>query len=159
MFYFDYFCFYLFQPVRLLRLNLFSLFFKGITKNNINGLQKLQNKAARQVIMTTFHYYFRNCTGYLSQTELTSHFVYKCLAHQSPSDYLTFYIHVPLRSLRSSSENLLAEHHTVSRAGAHAFFAAAPNVWNTLPTNLRHAITLGRFKKLLTCKTHLYRNT
>ena len=38
------------------------------------------------------------------------------------------------------------------------FSAAAPNVWNSLPSTLRHATTLGQFNKLLK-KTHLYRNT
>ena len=47
------------------------------------------------------------------------------------SDMLQPY--VPPHSIRSSSENLLAEQRIVSRAGSRAISADAPNLWNSIP--------------------------
>ena len=40
------------------------------------------------------------------------------------------------------------------RAGDHSFIVAAPRLWNELPVQLREAVSVPVFKRLL--KTHLY---
>ena len=149
----------------LSRLDYCNSLLKGTTKKNINRLQKVQNKAARLIFKTGRHDNISPLFQKLHWLPISNRIdfklclhVFKSLAHQSPSyisDMLQPY--VPPRSLRSSSENLLAVHRTVSRAGSRAFSASAPNLWNSLPSHLRHATSHKQFKKLL--KTHLYRNT
>ena len=54
----------------------------------------------------------------------------------------------------SYDKTLLHISKTKSRAGDHAFQAAAPWLWKSLPRNNREANTLERLKNML--KTHLF---
>ena len=82
---------------------------------------------------------------------------YKALNGLAPT-YITDLIrcHIPARTLRSSSLNLL----TVPRVrtetyGEKSFFCAAPRLWNTLPDSVKKSSTIDEFKAKL--KTYLFR--
>ncbi|KAF7657954.1 hypothetical protein LDENG_00020060 [Lucifuga dentata] len=60
------------------------------------------------------------------------------------------------RSLRSSGSNLLTiANSNLKTKGDQAFAVRAPNLWNDLPEDLRHAKSVSAFKSQL--KTHFYR--
>ena len=69
------------------------------------------------------------------------------------SDFLSQYIQ-NRPNLRSEDKFLLTEPRTKLIAGEKAFYAAAPRLWNSLPTSLRQCSTTDKFKKAL--KFHLF---
>ncbi len=81
--------------------------------------------------------------------------VFKCLHGTAPiylSNLLNKY--TPVRSLRTSNRNLLVVPKTRIKIGESAFSYFGPNLWNSLPDNLRAIDSLCTFKKYL--KTHLF---
>ena len=83
--------------------------------------------------------------------------VFKCLTGEAPA-YLRSMIQfkrIGRPGLRSESEMLLEvprfRHQTL---GGRSFSAAAPRLWNQLPTSLHHADSIETFKSLL--KAHLF---
>ena len=79
---------------------------------------------------------------------------YKYLNDSAPS-YLTELItpYQPNRTLRSSSDtSILTKTKTRLSSSKKGFYAAAPNLWNNLPCEIRHSISLIEFKTSL--KTH-----
>ena len=82
---------------------------------------------------------------------------YKALNGIAPT-YITDLLrrHIPARTLRSSSQNLL----TVPRVrtetyGEKSFSCAAPRLWNNLPDSIKQSPTIDEFKAKL--KTYLFR--
>ena len=80
--------------------------------------------------------------------------------HGLAPDYLDELISVKASSryqLRSSDQLLLSKpkFKSLKTLGDRAFISAAPNLWNSLPNDIRSAKTVGHFKKLL--KTHLFK--
>ena len=76
---------------------------------------------------------------------------YKALHGEAPG-YLSYLIAAPrsIRSLRSTTHNVLASPRTRLKAyGDLAFSAAAPAVWNSLPPELRAATSCSSFKAQL----------
>ena len=83
--------------------------------------------------------------------------VYKAI-NTGPS-YLqsTFVRYAPVRSLRSSTANLLKiPEFRKCRTGGRSFSVQAANLWNTLPLAIKNAPTLLYFQKLL--KPYLFPN-
>lgn len=82
---------------------------------------------------------------------------FRCLKGTSPkylADLLRPY--EPSRDLRSQDQRLLRQPRTNTRSyGDRAFAAAAPPLWNNLPSAIRICDTFPAFKSLL--KTHLFR--
>ena len=72
------------------------------------------------------------------------------------SDLLSVY--TPKRNLRSSSDNriLCIPKLRTNTFGHRSFSFAAPTIWNFLPSELRHADSIQKFK--LALKTHLFCN-
>ena len=68
------------------------------------------------------------------------------------SDQLVDY--VPNRSLRSASQQLLLAKPTRTVLAQRSFTSAAPNVWNSLPEDLRQCCDLETFRRRL--KTYLF---
>ena len=68
------------------------------------------------------------------------------------SSLLSYYR--PSRSLRSSNLGLLTKPTSRTAFGARRFASAAPDVWNSLPQNVRSAESIASFKSRL--KTHLF---
>ena len=58
------------------------------------------------------------------------------------------YRHIPARSLRSASSNLLIEpSFRLKTIGSRAFHCVAPRLWNNLPPRMRQIDSLLSFKK------------
>ena len=84
-------------------------------------------------------------------------YVYKALHGLAP-EYLTGMLqpYVTARALRSTHQGLLLEPRVRRQHyGGRAFAAAAPRLWNSLPTSVRAAETLDIFKSRL--KAYLFR--
>jgi len=62
--------------------------------------------------------------------------------------------HIPCRSLRSASANLLSVTRCNLSSGTRGFRTAAPTIWNSLPANVRYCVTLSTFLRHL--KSHLF---
>ena len=65
--------------------------------------------------------------------------------------------HNPCRALRSASANILSVTRSNLSFGPRAFRAAAPTVWNSLPSHVRSCTTLTTFRKHL--KSHLFQSS
>ena len=81
----------------------------------------------------------------------------RCQKRHLSLSYMSDLIHKhnPVRTLRSSSQHLLAVHpvnmHTY---GDRSIVASAPTLWNSLPLTIRNTSSLDDFKSAL--KTHLF---
>jgi hypothetical protein len=133
----------------------------GAPKCVINKLQKLQNCAARVICGAGK---FDHVTPLLKELHwlpvsyrisfkiaLLTH---KCLNGQAPP-YLQdlIQIYTPCRSLRSSSHLKLVTPRCRTQIGTRAFTAAAPQIWNDIPDNIR-SMDLCNFKRHL--KAHYF---
>ena len=89
-------------------------------------------------------------------------YVYKCIMNVTPSylcDLITLFsdtltIENRPRLHSSSDATKLLVPRSRKRAGDHSFVVAAPRLWNELPIQLKEAVSVPVFKRLL--KTHLY---
>ena len=131
--------------------------------NDILRLQRLQNRAARLVfcvgrrveadgLLTSLHWLPIE-KRILFKTLV---YVYKALNNLAPA-YITelFNLYVPARPLRSSMDmTRLVIPRTNLSIGDRRFDTSASKAWNSLPTTIRSAPSLDRFKSLL--KTHLF---
>ena len=93
----------------------------------------VKQRITYKVAILTFHALHGNSPAYL--TELVS-------------------LNKLTRNLRSSSQHLLTIPRIDSAAGRRSFSFAAPQVWNSLPLQLRLSTSLTSFRSLL--KTHLF---
>jgi hypothetical protein len=83
--------------------------------------------------------------------------VYKALYHQSAPAYMkeSLSLYKPSRNLRSASTPMLLHIPRTNKTfGSQAFSAAAPKLWNELPSSLRLSASLDTFK--LHLKTFLF---
>ena len=82
--------------------------------------------------------------------------VFKCLNGLNPeylAELLTKYS--PPRTLRSSDQQLLIKSNTRLKIGERAFHVYGPKLWNNLPSDIRSAMSITAFKRLL--KTWYFR--
>ena len=146
------------------RLDYANALLYGITHALTSRLQKLQNTAARVITRTRKREHITPVlkslhwlpVQYRPQFKVLT-FTYKALAGTAPS-YLCDLVELrqPSRSLRSSSQSLLAVPHTrTAQYGDRCFRAAAATLWNQLPEDIKEARTLSIFCKRL--KTYLFR--
>ena len=137
----------------------------GMTKKNVNELQKVQNAAAR------FVFGQRRWRG-TTELRKTLHFlpvdkriqfkicvqVYKCLNGLAP-EYLSSLLlkrRKKAMGLRADNDELLLETpRTKYRITERAFRVSGPRLWNKLPKDLRGVDNLQEFKRSL--KTHLFK--
>ena len=137
----------------------------GITKRNLDRLQKVQNASAR------FIYGQRRWRG-TTKLRKQLHFlpiaeriefkvcvlVFQCINGLAP-DYLSDLLkkrEKKVHSLRKDDDNLLLETaHSKYKSSEGAFHITGPKLWNQLPRALRETTSLTCFKKDL--KTHLFR--
>jgi hypothetical protein len=136
----------------------------GLPAVEIDKLQRVQNAAARLVvggkkydhvtpILKQLHWLPIRARIYFKILLIT----YKALNNQAP-DYITELLDIyrPKRTLRSTSQNLLAVPQTNTKTyGERTFQVSAPKLWNSLPDYIRLSSSLGIFKGLV--KTHLFR--
>ena len=141
-----------------------SLLF-GITKYQLDKLQRLQNSAARLIMDTprftsispVLHELHWLKVEYRIQYKILM-LVYRGINNLAPA-YITDFLQPVFcshYSLRSNDSNELEPLKTrCTTLGDRSFAAAGPELWNDLPQFIRNATSLNTFKKLL--KTHLFR--
>ncbi len=132
----------------------------GIPEKQFHRLQLIQNSAARIVINSRS---FDHISPNLFQLHwLPFHYrvhfkivllTYKALHNLAPH-YLSDLLHLytPLRSLRSSSADLLSvPKFKMSSFGGRAFSCAATKFWNSLLLHIRQLDSISHFKEKLIC--------
>ena len=140
-----------------------SLFY-GMSKHNIDKLQRLQNNLARIVCCAPARASAAPLLKRLHWLPIEQRIEYKiaCMSfnvlHSHIPNYLNDLIvpYVPPRNLRSSTSNLLSVPNSshLSAAANRSFSFAAPIVWNSLSANTRSATSIDNFKRCL--KTELF---
>ena len=139
--------------------------FYNMSEENFQKLQVVQNHCARLVKKAPKR---SSATSLLKELHWlpikfrvsykVAIFVFKCLNDDSFPSYLKDLISVytPSRTLRSSDKFLLVKP-TVKLAtfGEKSFYFSAPDVWNSLPFDLRSCTLFSTFKKKL--KTFFFR--
>ena len=136
----------------------------GIPDSVIQPLQKIQNFAARLVLLAPRHHHSTPLLEKLHWLPISKRIKYKvacmCLSAISgsgpayPSELL--FVYTPSRTLRSSSDTRMLEIQQYKRKthGFRTFSCFGPHIWNSLPHDLRHCSTLSSFKAKL--KTFLF---
>ena len=149
----------------LSRLDYCNSLLYGISKQQLNRLQRIQNHAARLVLRKSKHNDSFSLLKQLHWLPVEARInykiavtVYQCLNNQNFPQYLTDILvpYTPSRSLRSSNTNRLYTPRVhLKTYGERAFSYSGPVIWNSLPENLKQAKTIDCFKKHL--KTHLFK--
>ena len=146
------------------RLDYGNILLNGINKTTLNRLQKVQNTAARLITRTRKHEHITPILADLHWLPVQYRPQYKILTYVycALNDIGPAYIrelvnlHVPNRSLRSSSTKLLTVPKVRTKTyGERQFDWVAASLWNNLPNSLRQCKSLECFKIQL--KTHFYR--
>ena len=131
----------------------------------LERFQKVQNSAARQIFQCRKQNHISPLLMSLHWLPINAHIEYKLsvICHSfflglSPiylCDLLSVF--TPKRNLRSSSDNgiLCIPKLRTKTFGHRSFSFAAPTIWNSLPSELRHTDSIQKFK--LALKTHLFR--
>ena len=144
------------------RLDYCNALLYGMTQNNFNSLQRVQNSLARLVCNAPYRcpsQQLLKSSHWLPVTERVEYklaaMTYKVQVHQQPS-YLLQHIgqHQPVHSLRSSNSILLTVPPTKTVTSARAFCISAPTVWNSLPYAVRETSSQPKFLRRL--KGHLF---
>ena len=139
----------------------------GLPAKQIAKLQRLQNSAARLIFKIPRFYHISPilCTLHWLPVEFRIHFkiiiiTFKAIHGQAPV-YLQELIskrEEERYNLRSSAMGIMLQTPrtlTKKTLGDRAFLAAAPKLWNGLPSQIRNEPNFNRFKGLL--KTHFFR--
>ena len=136
----------------------------GTPNSVIQPLQKIQNFAARLVLLAPRHHHSTPLLEKLHWLPISEHTKYKvtckyfsAISGSGPA-YLSELLHVytPSHTLHSSSDTHMLEiqQYKCKTHGFHTFSCFGPHIWNSLPQDLRHCSTLSSFKAKL--KTFLF---
>ena len=151
------------QALVVSRLDYCNSLLYGISKQNINKLQKVQNAAARLIVRKRRYDHIRPTLMELHMLPIEFRIKFKILVNvfnaysgNSPN-YLSKLIKpcVPSRSLRSSSKLLLQEKKLNNSFGSRAFSNCGPKLFNSLPEQLKKSPSVEVFKRGL--KTILFK--
>ena len=135
-----------------------------MTKENFHKLQLVQNHAARLVKKVNKRSSAKSILKELHWLPVEQRveykialIVFKCLNVDEFPSYLKnlICVYTPNRSLRSADKLLLSKPIMKLKVGERSFRYAAPNVWNSLPFELRSCNSLTIFKRKL--KTHFFK--
>ena len=148
----------------LSRLDYCNCLLMGTPNSVIQPLQKIQNFAARLVLLAPRHHHSTPFLEKLHWLPISEHIKYKvaCMCFSaingSGPAYLSELLHIytPSRTLRSSSDTNMLEiqQYKCKTHGFRTFSCFGPHIWNSLPQDLRHCSTLSSFKAKL--KTFLF---
>ena len=148
----------------LSRLDYCNCILMGTPNSVIQPLQKIQNLAARLVLLAPHHHHSSPLLEKLHWLPISEHIKYKvtCMCFSAISGsgpaYLSKLLHVytPSRMLHSSSDTRMLEIQQYKRKthGSLTFSCFGPHIWNSLPQEFRHCSTLSSFKAKL--KTFLF---
>ena len=136
----------------------------GVPDYVVHKLQLIQNNAARLVVKKKKRDHITPIMKQLHWLPIKSRIKFKiCLLtfkalNGSAPPYIASLIsrYEPGRALRSASQSLLQpKYPNLINTGGRAFAVCAPQMWNSLPEDLRQCTNLEGFKKGL--KTHLFR--
>ena len=133
-----------------------------ITKQNLDKLQRLQNRCARLIFQKSKWSHATPLLNQLHWLPVHERIQYRILVQtfQTISSTLPQYISSLLQpqrtsySLRSASAPTFVVPRSHKQAGFNSFQSLAPRLWNRLPSSLRNSKTLTSFKSNL--KTYLY---
>ena len=135
----------------------------GLPERDIYKVQMVQNTAARLVIRTPRREHITPSLKKLHWLPVKQRSIfkillitYKALAGMAPS-YISKLInlYVPTRALRSATNKRLTVPSSSTKFyGDRSFAFAAASLWNSLPTNIQQASSIGIFKSRL--KTYLF---
>ena len=143
--------------------------FAGLPASTLSRVQSVLNAAARLVYGARKYDHvtplLRDRLHWLRMPERVTYklclLIYKCLHNLAPvylSDAITPLSMVPSRQrLRSSTSLDLLVPRTCAKIGERAFHVAGPVAWNSLPSDVQSAESLGTFKQRL--KAHLFRKS
>ena len=136
----------------------------GTSNSVIQPLQKIQNFAARLVLLAPRHHHATPLLEKRHWLPISERIKYKvaCMCFSalngSGPAYLSELLHVYTltRTLRSSSDTRMLEIQQYKRKthGFCTFSCFGSHIWNSLPQDLRHCSTLSSFKAKL--KTFLF---
>ena len=128
----------------------------GTPNSVIQPLQKIQNFAARLVLLAPRHHHSTPLLEKLHWLSISERIKYKavfmcfCDINGSGPAYLSKLLHVctPSCALCSSSDThmLKIQQYKHKTHGFRTFSCFGPHIWNSLPQNLRHCSTLSSFK-------------
>uniref|UniRef100_A0A8C6LW02 Reverse transcriptase domain-containing protein n=1 Tax=Nothobranchius furzeri TaxID=105023 RepID=A0A8C6LW02_NOTFU len=145
------------------RLDYCNSLYAGLRQTLLAHLQAVQNSAARLLTSTRRSEHITAVLRALHWLPISYHirfkvilFVFKVL-NSGASKFLSDIIHrhVPVRSLRSADQRLLAmPRYSLKSCGSHAFSVLGPSLWNELSADVKQAKSLETFKSRL--KTHLF---
>ena len=132
----------------LSRLDYCKCLLMGTPNSIIQPLQKIQNFAARLVLLAPRHHHSTPLLEKLHWLPISERIKYKvacmCFSAINGSDpaYLSELLHVytPSRTLRSSSDTRMLEiqQNKCKTHGFRTFSCFGPHIWNSLPQDLRH---------------------
>ena len=141
-----------------------SLFY-GIPTKLLDKLQKVQNAAAKIVFKAKKIDHVTPLLKKLHWLPIVARIEYKiasiCYKYFTQIEFPSYLakhlkIYRPKRNLRSSNDERVLEvkDSNLKSYGGRSFASSAPRVWNSLPHNVRHSVSLSSFKKNL--KTYLF---
>ena len=154
------------RAIILSRLDYCNSLLNGVTKTNLDRLQRLQNRLVRAVTKLPYRSHItaaRNKLHWLTVRERISFklavLTYTTRATHVPQYLAELLVDRPItRTLRSSADtSVLVTPRTRTKRATCAFSSAAPRIWNPLPISIRECKTLPTFKTNL--KTFLFKRS
>jgi len=141
--------------VALSKLDYCNSLFCGASAENIDRLQKVQNKLARVAtgsprrshitpVLASLHW----LPGRQRIIYKVASIIYKARSTKSPP-YLQSILqdYILGRSVRSDSRNLICERRTKTATGARAFSVVVSKIWHDLPDSIRSSDPLRHLKR------------
>ena len=137
----------------------------GTSARNISKLQSAQNSAARVVLRVKKYDHITPALKKLHWLPVKDRItfklittVYKTRFFRQP-EYLVTLLpnYVPVRQLRSSSQDRISTTLARTAIGSRGFSVAGPNAWNSLPNSIKQSQTIADFRRKL--KTFLFKKS